>query len=98
MDTWAGSVARHGVLMKAMRSHATRTMVNEPPFPVPHENLRQLPNDGIWKFETDNDFAAIGPTHFVGRIPGNSVVICVCADRNRTCILDRNGRIEQTIR
>jgi hypothetical protein len=78
----------------AMRSHATKTI--DPPFPVPRENLRQLPNGPIWLYETCDDFGSITVDAFARRIPGCSVVICRCADRNATVILDLNARIEKT--
>jgi hypothetical protein len=79
-----------------MRSHATRNMKDrDPPLPQPEENnLRALPYTSIFLYETADDFASISADTFAGRVPGNSVIVCRCYDRNATIILDRNGRIE----
>ena len=68
----------------------------EPPWPAPRENLRQLPNGPVWLYESCELFSAIAADRFLRRIPGGSVVICRCADRTRTVVLDRAGRIERT--
>jgi hypothetical protein len=59
------------------------------------ENLRQLPNGPVFVFETSDRFADIATDAFVTRIPGGSVVICVCGDRNKIVVLDRRGYVEK---
>jgi hypothetical protein len=56
--------------------------------------LRQLPNDGVFLYETKARFSDIAKNQFALRIPGGTAVICKCADRTRTVILDRTGWIE----
>ena len=85
--------ARDVVYQMATRSHATRDIDNDPPWPQPRENLRALPNGPVWLFETCDLFASITADQFTRRIPGGSVVICKCFDRTRTVVLDLNCRI-----
>jgi hypothetical protein len=63
--------------------------------PVPPEKytIRCLPVTTVFLYETDADFASLKPDHFRTLLPGNSLVICVCRDRDQTIILDRNARI-----
>ena len=70
--------------------------MDTPPAPRPPDNLRVLPNAPVFLFETVDDFSTIKADAFIGRVPGNSVIVCKWGDRNATLILDRNGRIETT--
>jgi hypothetical protein len=56
--------------------------------------LRQLPNDGLFLYETKTPFSDIAKNHFALRIPGGCAVICKCSDQTHTVILDRTGWIE----
>jgi hypothetical protein len=76
-----------------MRSHATKTMVAEPVRQPEENNLRALPYTSIFLFETADDFASISANTFSRRLPGNSVVICKCADQTRTVILNFQAQV-----
>jgi hypothetical protein len=59
------------------------------------ESLRKLPVGDVFLFETESRFRDIDPDAFVTKVPGNSVVICVCNNGTRTVVLDSSAKIDK---
>jgi hypothetical protein len=59
------------------------------------ENLRKLSVVDVFLFETPSRFRDIDQDAFATKVPGNSVIICVCGNGTRTVILDPNARMEK---
>jgi hypothetical protein len=65
----------------------------DPTVRQPEGNLRALPYTSVFLFETADDFASTSADAFSHRIPGNSVVICKCADQTRTVVLNFQAQV-----